>query len=242
MTIVIPVNCRPLLKAGLIQILSSNPDIRVDTTYSYPAELRGRRHMVAVLDVGRSAADALKQLTDLDRLVAGLPVLVIGSVDEELGLSIMRHGAAGYISESCTGEELVAAIIQLAHGNKYMTAGLTELMLRTVGGSLQPSHLSLSCRELEVLLRLIEGASIKQLSTELQISTKTVSTYKRRILDKLHLQSTCELLYYAIQHRLTRRVSSTSRDSGEDTFAASMAALASGTTSRCPDVVPAVDK
>ena len=115
----------------------------------------------------------------------------------------LRAGAAGYLTKAAIPEQVIAAITKVARGGRYVSESFAE---RLVSEMERPSvgapHERLSDREFEVLKALASGRTVSQIATDLALSVKTVSTHRTRILKKLGLTTTAELIRYAIQHRL----------------------------------------
>ena len=159
---------------------------------------------VVLLDIsmpGRGGLDVLRQLrTDKPRL----PVLVLSMHSEDqYAMRALRIGAAGYLTKETAPEELVKAIRKVVTGGKYITPSLAEkLALSLTRDGEQPLHETLSEREYEVMCLIASGKSVTEISTELSLSVKTISTYRARILDKMNLKNNAELMHYAIHNRL----------------------------------------
>jgi DNA-binding NarL/FixJ family response regulator len=160
---------------------------------------------LVLLDVtlpGRSGLDAL---ADLRFACPRLPVLMLSMHPEaEFAVRALRAGAAGYLTKQSAAEELVAAVEKALAGGRYITASLAEKLAAEVsrGPASGSAHEALSEREFQTLRMLVAGKAVKDIAAELSLSAKTVSTYRARILEKLGLKSTVELVRYAMQHGL----------------------------------------
>lgn len=159
---------------------------------------------VALLDVsmpGKSGIDALKMIRDEK---PGLPVLILSMYPEEqYAVRLIRAGAAGYMTKESAPQELVAAIARVASGKKYISASVAEMLADEIGGSNGSSlHASLSDREYQVLLHLASGKTVSGIAEEMNLSVKTISTYRSRILGKMRLKNNAELTHYVITHQL----------------------------------------
>jgi DNA-binding NarL/FixJ family response regulator len=159
---------------------------------------------VLVLDVsmpGRSGLDALKEISDKQPKLAVL-VLTMHREDE-YALRALRNGAAGFMTKDTAPEHLTAAIRQVAAGGKYITPATAARLADYLGPDTgKPPHESLSDREYEVLRKIASGQTPSQIAEELFLSPNTVSTYRARLLEKLNLNTTADLIRYAITHRL----------------------------------------
>jgi DNA-binding NarL/FixJ family response regulator len=127
-----------------------------------------------------------------------MPVLMLSVLAEEhVALRFIKLGAAGFVSKEAAAEELVNAIRSVLGGVRYIRPALQRLAARG-----RPSYEWLSGRELQVLCRIADGRSVKQIADELGVGVSTVHTHRKRILDKLHLHSDVELARYAVSHHL----------------------------------------
>jgi two-component system invasion response regulator UvrY len=158
---------------------------------------------LVILDLsmpGRGGLDVLKEMREA---APGLPVLVMTMhAEEQYALRAFRAGASGYLTKGSAEEELLAAVEKILSGGKYVTAALAEVLAGAVGGASARPHEELSDREFQVLRMIGAGRTVKQIGTELHLSEKTISTYRTRMLEKLKLETTSELVRYAIVNGL----------------------------------------
>ena len=146
----------------------------------------------------------MELLRELKRIAAP-PVLVLSMHPEEPYASrAIAAGAGGYLSKSSVPEELLTAIRHVAQGKRYVSRALAEHLADQLaeGDLLQPAHTRLSQREFEVLRLLAAGRKTKEIAEELYVSSPTIATHRARILEKLHLASTAELVRYAVENHL----------------------------------------
>ncbi len=150
---------------------------------------------------GRPGLDLVK---DMHAEFPTLPILVLSLHPEEhYALRALHAGARGYVPKSSSADELVLAIRRVVGGRRYLSPTLADLILDDhARASDQPLHASLSDREFQVLIGLAAGFSVTELAAQMSISLKTVSTYRTRLLTKLHLRSNADLTTYAIEHSL----------------------------------------
>jgi DNA-binding NarL/FixJ family response regulator len=159
---------------------------------------------VALLDIsmpGKSGIDALKMIREE---VPGLPVLILSMYPEEqYAVRLIRAGAAGYMTKESAPQELVDAIHRVASGKKYISPSVAEMLAEEVGGGNSASlHASLSDREYQILIQLASGKTVSGIAEEMNLSVKTISTYRSRILGKMRLKNNAELTHYVITHQL----------------------------------------
>jgi DNA-binding NarL/FixJ family response regulator len=159
---------------------------------------------LGVVDINLPDQSGLELLTKLHTTAPRLPLVVMSQhTEEQYAIRAFRAGAMAYITKQVGPEELAGAVKQVLTGRMYVTAFLGEHMAgsREKHPTVHVQH-SLSERELEVLVLLARGRSVKSIAQSLALSFKTVSTYRARLLDKLQLRTTGELIRYALDHHL----------------------------------------
>ena len=151
---------------------------------------------------GKSGLDVLK---DLRYLKPKIPVLILSVYPEEqYAIRVLKAGASGYLTKASAPDELITAIKKIVSGGKYISTSLAEMLASEVksGGMIKHLHESLSDREFQVMKMLAVGKTIKEISEELFLSPKTVSTYRTRIYEKMKFSSKAELTGYAMRNGL----------------------------------------
>jgi two-component system invasion response regulator UvrY len=159
---------------------------------------------VVVLDISLGERNGLEVLKELKQLRPRLPVLILSMhAEEQYARRAFRAGAAGYITKDSSRAELVTALNKVLHGVKYVSPMLAEkLVVAMARGTDQPLHEALSDREFEVMCLIASGKTVSQIAELLSLSDKTISTYRARILEKMHMKTNAELTHYAIQNKL----------------------------------------
>jgi two-component system invasion response regulator UvrY len=197
-----------IVRRGLVQILTEAPDMVVVGEASTGREVlqavRKHDYDVLVLDIAMPEGGGLEVLQQLQTLKPDLRVLILSMYPEQqYAVRALKTGAAGYLTKESVPEELIAAICKVARGGKYVSQSLAEQLASELRGEVEKEpHETLSDREYQVMTLLAAGESIADIATELSLSVKTVSTYRARILDKLNLKSTAEIIRYALEHGL----------------------------------------
>jgi two-component system, NarL family, invasion response regulator UvrY len=168
------------------------------------SQVQNHEWNVVILDVtmpGRSGLDVLK---DLKGLRPKLPVLVLSVHPEtQLGKRALKAGASGYMNKESAPEELIKAIRKVLTGGVYVSPSMAEVLALDVDRRAdQPLHEKLSDRELEVLRLMASGKTISQIAEVLHVAATTVSTYRARILEKMNMTTTAELMSYALRNHL----------------------------------------
>ena len=197
-----------IVRRGLKQILAETPDMMVldEASNGHEVLTKVMKHdySVILLDIsmpGKSGLDVLKELkTERPKL----PVLILSMYPEEqYAVRVLRAGAAGYLTKEGAPEELIYAIRKVVQGKKYVSASLAEkLVFDLDGDSQKPLHESLSDREFQVLCMIASGKTVSDISEELALSVKTISTYRTRLLEKMKMKNNAELTHYAVQNHL----------------------------------------
>jgi DNA-binding NarL/FixJ family response regulator len=202
------VDDHPLFRQALRQVIEdhfSSPVVREASTGEAALQIVGTEPVeLVVLDImlpDYSGLEVLKQIKQLRPQIKCL-VLTIHDGPQYIRLAL-SHGASGYLTKESSPEELRDAIQAVLAGGRYVTERLAgELMPRDRDAIPLSALELLSARELEVLSLLAKGRTVSQAAKRLMLSVKTVSTYRSRLLDKLKLQTTADLIRYAIDHRL----------------------------------------
>jgi DNA-binding NarL/FixJ family response regulator len=166
--------------------------------------LRRNEAGLAIVDLSMPGLGGLDLIRRLRGEFPALRVLVLTMhAEEQYALRAFQGGAHGYVTKDRAPTELVDAVAKVAAGGAYVTASLAERMVQHWNGAqAAPRHAQLSNRELDVLRRICAGQRLSQIADELHLSIKTISTHKRRIQDKLQLESTAALIRYGMEQGL----------------------------------------
>ncbi|QID19505.1 response regulator transcription factor [Nitrogeniibacter mangrovi] len=197
-----------IVRTGIREMLADELDIRVafeaDSGEAALDQLRDTPCDVLLLDLALSGCSGGEVLRVVRQRFDTVRVLVLSTFPEErYAPAMIRHGADGYLCKECDRDELIGAIRTIAQGRRYISPRTAELLAGELAGDApRLRHSQLSERELEVFLRLARGESVSDIGEALNLSIKTVSTYRTRVLDKLAVSSNAELATYAIHHGL----------------------------------------
>jgi two-component system invasion response regulator UvrY len=166
--------------------------------------IRSDRWDMVVLDLTMPGGNGLEALKQIKYDYPQLPVLILSMFPEDqYAVRTIRAGASGYLNKESAPEELVQAIRKILHGGEYISEAVAdELVLYARHEDDLPLHKHLSDREYQVLCLIASGKEVKEISTELALSAKTISTYRARLLDKMNMKTNAELIHYAIQNGL----------------------------------------
>jgi DNA-binding NarL/FixJ family response regulator len=157
---------------------------------------------VIVTDISMPGVNGLEVLRRLKAEQADVKVIVLTMhARAEVATEAMRAGASGFVVKQSAGEELISAINAALQGRVYLTPAVTRDVVARISAGAKPET-PLTPRQLEVLRLVAEGRRMKEIAGILNLSTRTVETHKYEMMQALGLQSTAELVRYAIQHRL----------------------------------------
>ncbi len=197
-----------LVRKGLKQILLDTEDIDwVDEARDGKEtinKISKKKYDLVLLDIslpGRSGIEVLKQLKSIK---PKLPVLILSMhPEEQYAVRALRAGAAGYLTKESAPDELLNAIRRVADGGKYITPSLAEKLAGEIGPDVEkPLHEILSDREYQVMCMIASGKTVKEIAEDLNLSVKTISTHRARILRKMHMDNNAQITHYAIKHGL----------------------------------------
>jgi two-component system invasion response regulator UvrY len=202
---VLVVDDHAVVRRGVVQIVAETPDMRctgeADTARQALQLARENDYDVVVLDIHLPDGSGLDVLKQLRAFKPGLPVLMLSMYPErQYAVRAFRAGAAGYLTKESVPGELVAALGKVARGERYVSQSLAEALTAQLGGLAgQAPREALSDREDQVMRLLAAGKTVTQIAQALSPSVKTVSTYRTRVLEKLGLETTAELMRYAME-------------------------------------------
>jgi len=197
-----------LVREGLRRILEDHADLRVvaeaTTGEDVLRAVAASQVDVLVLDIsmpGPGVFELLKLLGEDHPSVR--TVVLTMHPEDQYAVRVLRAGAAGYLSKERSSGLLVEAIRKAHRGEVFVSPSLADTLARHITGRGERSpHELLSDRELDVLVRLARGQSVKAIAADLSLNRKTVSTYHTRIRRKLHLRSDADLVRFALEHGL----------------------------------------
>lgn len=208
MTRILIADDHPILRRGLKDMLSREVAGAICGEAGNAQEVFSKMHDqnwdLVVLDVTMPGRSGLDVLRDLKGLRPELPVLVLSMhPEDQLGRRVLKAGASGYMNKESAPEELIKAVRKVLAGGTYVSPALAERLARDLHeDSGRPLHETLSDREFEVLRLIGSGKAVSQIAEILHLSVPTVSTYRARILEKMKMTTTAELIKYALRNRL----------------------------------------
>ena len=204
------------VREGIRRFLADTPDLVVAREAGTAPEIfeavAAGDCDVMLLDISLPGRDGLDILKELKQRYPTLPVLMFSIyAEEQYAIRALKTGAAGYITKNSEPEVLITALRKVAQGGRYVSASLAErLAIEITTDTDKPLHATLANREYQVLLMLAEGKPVKEIAGALSLSVKTISTYRTRILRKLHLNTTADLIRYVLSQQLLSQPTSSS--------------------------------
>ena len=159
---------------------------------------------VVLLDISMPGVNGLEAIPRIRALLQPPAVLMLSMHDEaQMAARALKIGAAGYATKDSDPALLLTAIRKVASGGRYIDPELADRMVFEVGlTDSRPPHALLSEREFSVFERLVQGEGVNEIAQHLAISSKTVSTHKARLMEKMGAHSVAELVKYAMEHKL----------------------------------------
>ena len=208
---VLVVDDHTIVRHGLVRILSEmDGDFEIDEASNGQEALimfNCTDYSLVLLDISMPGRNGLEILKYIKRDKPMVPVLMLSMHSErQYAVRALRLGAAGYLSKESASHELQGAVTKVISGGKYLSPSMAELLAETLFESKKSTellHESLSYREQQLVGMMVSGKTMTEIANELCLSIKTVSTYRARILEKLNLRTSGEIIAYAIKNNLS---------------------------------------
>lgn len=197
-----------VVRRGIRDTISEAVDIQVvGEAGSYPElreQLRKTPCDVLVLDLNMPGRGGLEALAALREEGSPVKALVVSMYPEDqYAIRCLRAGARGYLNKAGEPAEMITAIRTVQQGRKYVTPDVAQMLVDNLSApENEELHASLSEREMQTLQKIASGRKLSEIAEELMLSPKTVSVYRARVLEKLHLANNAELTVYAIRNNL----------------------------------------
>ena len=200
----------PIVREGLRRVVEDAPGgtITVAGEASDGNEVLAKAESlkpdVVLLDITMPGPGFVETIQRLKALRPQVRVLVLSvQPEDQFAVRALKAGASGYVSKNLSPEHLVTAIHEVTRGGRYISPTLAQRLAAAVAdGADRPPHEGLSAREYQVLCLLGAGKSVKEIAAVMELSVKTVSTYRARILEKTTLKSNAEIIRYTLEHGL----------------------------------------
>ena len=199
-----------IIRHGLKQIVEESGKMRVVAEAGSGIDaLRKIREIecdVVLLDISMPDMSGIDVLKQIHAEKPQLPILILSIYSEDqYAMRLIKAGAAGYMTKESAPSEVVNALLRVASGKKYISPAVAEILANGFGTAEEKlPHQILSDREYQIFLLLASAKTVSEIADALALSVKTVSTYRSRVLEKMHLHNNAELMRYAIDNHLTQ--------------------------------------
>jgi two-component system invasion response regulator UvrY len=207
---VLVVDDHEFTREGVIRILTDNFSIakviRAGTYEDAMEQIENGKFDLMILDINLPGKSGLEVLTSVRSSQPSLPILVLSMVPvSQYARRVLQAGATGYMTKSEPAEEFLKAVRAVSQGLRYFSPEVQQEIPDLVDESInRPKHDKLSDREFEILQRMADGKSSKEIAGEFKITPNTVNSYRCRIMAKLHAKSTADVIKYAYKYKLLK--------------------------------------
>ena len=199
-----------IVRLGIKKLLSHYDEYNVVFDIDCPEKIKDHEYKcidIVILDL--SFSNGFCDLSCIDYVKSIIPhvkILIYSMMDEEIyGIDVLKYGVMGFVSKQASGDNLIKGINRIISDNIYLSHKLSNLMITKMIENKKPSLELLSKREKQVLVFLGSGKKITEISEHLFLSSKTISTYKNRIMKKLKLSNLADLIHFCIEKKLVSK-------------------------------------
>jgi two-component system, NarL family, invasion response regulator UvrY len=198
----------PVVLKGLKEIMQEGFDqVEVDEAgrgYELINKIQASDYDLVLLDISLPDINGIEVLKELKRIKPKLPVLIVSMYPEEqYALRALKAGARGYLIKQSAPGELILAVRKILSGKKYVSPAFAEQLVLDFESDIEkPAHEKLSNREFQIMRMFGSGKTMKEIAEELHLSINSIRTYRARILEKIGIKKTNELIHYAVTHGL----------------------------------------
>ncbi|MBF0519940.1 MAG: response regulator transcription factor, partial [Nitrospirae bacterium] len=202
---VLLVDDHPIVREGVIKILHRLPNLEsveeAETSQDGMALLKKFTFSIVILDISLPDKSGLLMLDQIKQCYPTLPVLILSMYpEEEYAIQSMRIGASGYITKKALPEELLKSVNKIVSGGKYITETLAENLANVLDMRSEKLHFKhLTKREFHIMDMIVAGKTPMEIASVLNLSVKTINTYRINILNKLKIRGNAELVRYAME-------------------------------------------
>lgn len=199
-----------IVRQGLRQVLALAPELELAGEAKNGWEVielvRAGNLNLLLLDMTMPGPNGVELIKRVREEAPRLPILVLSMHGEsQIAGRAIKAGAAGYLTKDSEPETLIGAIRQVAGGAHYIDPAIaSRLLFEATPTDAEQAHLTLSDREYQIFLLLVQGRGINEIGDALHLSAKTVSTHKFRLMQKLGVDNLSDLVRYALKHKLSQ--------------------------------------
>ena len=197
-----------IVREGLRRIIDDTSEINVVNEASTGQEaldlIWENKFDLVLMDISMPGKNGLQTLKEIKKINKKIPVLMLSMhAEEQYAMRAIKAGASGYLTKDSASDQLVDAIIKIYKGRKVISPEVAELLVSDIYHNEDKLlHENLSDREFEIFKFIVKGESAKIIAKNLAISDKTVGTYRSRILKKMKMKTTSDIIHYAIENKL----------------------------------------
>jgi two-component system invasion response regulator UvrY len=197
-----------IVRKGIRQIVVDTSDIRVVDEAVNGLEvldkIREVDYDLVILDIDMPGKDGIDVLKQIKQQKPHIPVLILSMYSEDqFALRVLKAGASGYLTKQSASYELIEAIRRIASGRKYISESLADRLVHYINQKEDKlPHETLSDREFQIMRLIAAGKKLTQIAADLYLSVKTVSTYRKRLLEKMNMNNNSELTQYVLNNNL----------------------------------------
>lgn len=198
-----------VVRRGVRQILEEIPDVvgEIDEAAGgrpLMEKIKAREYDLVLLDISMPDLNGIDALKQIKSIRPKTKVLILSIYPEDqFALRALKAGASGYLTKEGAAAELVAAVRKIASGGRYVSSGLAEKLVTSLDRDVEKSaHETLSDREYQILRMIAKGGKISDIADGLFLGVRTISTYRARILQKMGLKTTADIVRYALENNL----------------------------------------
>jgi DNA-binding NarL/FixJ family response regulator len=197
-----------MVRQGLAQILEKNDEMEVVASFSNGADtlrwLRNHDCDAALLDVAMPDMNGIELLKQIKANQSKFPVLIISAYPEsQYAVRLIKAGASGYLNKECAPEEVIDAVRNVVEGKMHLSPDAVKMLVNEINlPDERLPHETLSIREFQIFKLIVSAKTVTEIADSTHLSSKTISTYRSRILEKMHLHNNVELMRYAVEHQL----------------------------------------
>ncbi|HEU0282357.1 MAG TPA: response regulator transcription factor [Gallionella sp.] len=199
-----------IVRQGLKQLLEEEPGMEVVAECANGDEamdwLRNHNCDIALIDIAMPGMSGIDLLNKMHQEKLNLPVLVLSTYAEnQYAVRLVKAGASGYLTKECAPMEIAEAVRCVASGKSYFSQAVVKMLAKEVGTVQdKPPHEILSDREYQIFMLLASAKTVTDIANDLDLSVKTVSTYRARVLEKMCLRNNHELIRYAVEKKFVQ--------------------------------------
>jgi len=199
-----------MVRTGIRRYLEQDQSIRqigeASTGRDTLEMLRAGGWQLVILDINMPDKSGVDILRSIQASFPDVRVLIVsGYPERQYAANVFKAGAMGFLPKQSPPEEILKAVGTVLSGRRYVSAALAELLVDQLDQDAdQPPHAALSEREFQIFCKIAAGRSVSEIARELSLSVKTVSTYRARVLEKMHFSTNADLTSYALRNEIIR--------------------------------------